>query len=97
MGTFNSNMVIETAIDGVRWAYTGLFNGDYEISRTNPLWKPASTNNWTWMTVLRAVLVSAHYCTSNPASELAWYWVHVVSCLGSPEVVSGRCAVGKCV
>ena len=25
------------------------------------------------------------------------YWVHVVSCLGSPEVVSGRCAVGKCV
>ena len=26
-----------------------------------------------------------------------WYWVHVVSCLVSPEVVSGRCAVGKCV
>ena len=25
------------------------------------------------------------------------YWVHVVSCLVSPEVVSGRCAVGKCV
>ena len=25
------------------------------------------------------------------------YWVHVVSCLGSPEVVSGRCAVGKFV
>ena len=42
-------MVIETAIDGERWAYTGLFNGDYEISRTNPLWKPASTNNWKWM------------------------------------------------
>ena len=29
---------------------------------------------------------------------LKWrYWVHVVSCLVSPEVVSGRCAVGKCV
>ena len=25
------------------------------------------------------------------------YWVHVVSCLVSPEVVSGQCAVGKCV
>ena len=25
------------------------------------------------------------------------YWLHVVSCLVSPEVVSGRCAVGKCV
>jgi len=25
------------------------------------------------------------------------YWVHVVSCLVSHEVVSGRCAVGKCV
>ena len=25
------------------------------------------------------------------------YWVHVVSCLVSPEVVPGRCAVGKCV
>ena len=23
--------------------------------------------------------------------------LHVVSCLVSPEVVSGRCAVGKCV
>ena len=25
------------------------------------------------------------------------YWVDVVSCLVSPAVVSGRCAVGKCV
>ena len=31
------------------------------------------------------------------AVDICWYWVHVVSCLGSPEVVSGRCAVGKCV
>ena len=30
-------------------------------------------------------------------SSTVAYWVHVVSCLGSPEVVSGRCAVGKCV
>ena len=29
--------------------------------------------------------------------DMIIYWVHVVSCLVSPEVVSGRCAVGKCV
>ena len=51
--------------------------------------------------ILHCIFYILHFTLHS--SYLTWilltlsYWVHVVSCLGSPEVVSGRCAVGKWV
>ena len=44
---------------------------------------------------LHSTLHTLHSTLYTEHSRL--YWVQVVSCFGSPEVVSGRCAVGKCV